>query len=181
MTAGWVDISFDVMGETQVARTLQLTDELSRDMSEPLNELMDLLLLDIRIQFVTEGAAARGVRWQQLSDEYGKWKAEHYPGRPMLVRDGAMKGAMLNKLQAVHVGPEEAVYEPLSEIAGFHQSGADWLGPAWDHPGPYAHHLPQRKMVDLTDAFKHEAVDRVFARWIAAKLLEARTGAAVAA
>ena len=174
MPAGWIDIGFNVAGEQQVDRTFRIADELTRDMREPLGELMDLILDSVRAQFDTEGAAAHGAVWAPLSDDYGAWKAEHYPGRPLLVRDGGMKGAMLNHQTAVHVGLTEAVYEPLSQIAGYHQTGADWIGPAWGH-GEYPHHLPQRKMVDLSEAVKHEAVDRVFARWIARKLAEGRT------
>lgn len=171
---GWVDINIEAFGETHVARTLQVAADRSRDMSEPLGELMDQILDSVEAQFDTEGAAAHGVPWQKLSDLYGAWKAEHYPGRPILVRDGAMKAAMLDRLTAVHVGPEEAVYEPVSEIAGFHQSGADWIGPAWGR-GEVAHHLPARRMVDLSEEFKHEAVDRTFARWLARELAEAGT------
>jgi Phage virion morphogenesis family len=174
MSDGWVTVKLDAFGETQIARQFQLAEEWSHDLREPLDELMDMLLDSVRAQFDTEGAAAHGDVWQPLSDEYGAWKAEHYPGRPILVRDGGMKGAMLNRLTAVHVGTEEAVYEPHSQIAGYHQSGADWIGPAWGR-GQYPHHLPQRKMVDLSEAFKHEAVDRTFARWIARKLAEGRT------
>lgn len=135
---------------------------------------MNQLVESVRAQFDSEGAAATGRRWAPLSDAYGKWKAQNYPGRPILVRDGLMKAAMLDELSAVHVSAEEAVYEPLSDIAGYHQSGADWLGNAWEHPGPYPHHLPQRKMVDLSESWKHDHVDRVFARWIAKRLAEDR-------
>ena len=172
MADGWIDINFEVQGEQQVARTFQIADELSRDMRVPLGELMDQILLSVEAQFDTEGAAAHGAVWQPLSDDYGAWKAEHYPGRPLLVRDGGMKEAMLDRDSAVHVGLTEAVYEPISHIAGYHQAGANWIGPAWGH-GEYPHHLPQRKMVDLSEEFKHANVDRVFARWIARKLAEA--------
>jgi hypothetical protein len=173
MPAGWVEIDFDVAGEQQVARTFELADEMSRDLSEPLGELMDQLIDQVSRQFDTEGAAAAGVPWQRLTDQYGTWKAENYPGRPILVRDGLMKAAMLDRLSAVHVSAEEAVYEPVSDIAGYHQSGADWIGPAWGR-GEYPHHLPQRKMVDLSEEWKHANVDRVFARWIARRLAEDR-------
>jgi hypothetical protein len=186
MATGWVEIGFDVSGETQVARTFEVLDDLAADMSEPLGELMDQLLSQVELQFDTEGAAGSsstlagsggvltGARWAPLSDEYGAWKAEHYPGWPILVRDGGMKRAMLDRQTAVHVGPDEAVYEPISEIAGFHQSGADWIGPAWGR-GQVLHHLPQRKIVDLSEEWKHEHVDRTFARWIARRLAEGRT------
>lgn len=173
MSDGWVDINLNVAGEQQVARTFQIAEELSRDLSEPLEELMDQLLELVRAQFDTEGAAAGGP-WQPLSDEYAKWKEAHFPGRPILVRTGEMKAAMLDEQEAVHVGPDMAVYAPVSRIAGYHQAGADWIGPAWGR-GMYPHHLPQRKMVDLSEEWKHENVDRVFARWISRMLNEART------
>lgn len=173
MTSGWVEIDFEVAGETQVARTFELADAWSRDLSEPLRELMDQLVESVRAQFDSEGAAATGQRWQALSDAYGKWKAQNYPGRPILVRDGLMKAAMLDELSAVHVSAEEAVYEPLSDIAGYHQAGETWIGHAWGHQAQIFH-LPQRKMVDLSEAWKHDHVDREFARWIAKRLAEDR-------
>lgn len=177
---GFIDIGLDVQGETEVARSFQLAEDLSRDMREPLAELMDQLVDSVRAQFDTEGAAADGAIWRPLSDEYAAWKLTHYPGRTILIRDGGMKGAMLNKLTAITVGLEQAVYAPVSKIAGYHQSGADWIGPAWGH-GEYAHHLPQRQMVDLSEEFKHEAVDRVFARWIARTMSDTRKAAGVIA
>jgi hypothetical protein len=180
MSTGSVEIGVDLNGEQLVARQFELADEWSRDLREPLDELMDQILVSVRLQFATEGAAG-GTPWAPLSDQYGTWKAEHYPGRPILVRDGLMKEAMLNKTEAVRVGLTEATYAPVSEIAGYHQFGADWLGPAWNHPGPYHHHLPARKMLDLSESFKHEAVDRVFTRWVARKLAEDRVAAKVVA
>jgi len=169
MPTGFVEITLDVFGETVIARGFEMLSEQSRDLSEPLGELMDQILDSVAAQFDTEGAAS-GSPWAPLSDEYGQWKAEHYPGRKILIREGVMQAAMLNRAEAVHVTPEQAIYEPISEIARYHQAGADWLGPAWEHPGPYEHHLPQRKMVDLSEEFKHQAVDRTFARWLAKQL-----------
>ncbi len=169
----------DEQGFRHVDRMFELAQEYVSDLSEPLEEMMDALLDSVARQFETEGAAAEGVRWQPLSDIYGKWKAVHYPGFPILVASGAMKLAMLDEPTAVHIGPDLAVYEPISDIAGYHQHGETWWGNAWKHPGPYLHVLPQRKMVDLTDAWAHEAVDRTFARWLARKLGEARAAAGV--
>ena len=175
MAEAWVDIGITAMGLTEVARSFQMAEELTEDLSDPLGEVMDLLLDSVAAQFDTEGEAAAGMRWAPLSDDYAKWKAVHFPGWPILVATGEMKRAMLDREEAVHVGPDLAVYEPISDIAGYHQSGEDWFGPAWGHrigggTGPpyimYPHHLPQREMVDLTEELKHEAVDRTFARWI---------------
>lgn len=178
----WVGVTFNVGGDTQIARGLEMAAAWSEDLHDPLSEMMDLIVEDVRAQFDSEGAQGAMGHWQPLSDIYGKWKAQHWPGRPILVRTGGMKGAMLNKEIAVRVGADAATYEPKSHIAGYHQFGPrDWDGPAWGHRigggkgrpyKLYPHHLPQRKMVDLSDAFKHEAVDRTFARWIQRKLKE---------
>lgn len=173
----WVQLEFTVAGETQVARQFELAASWARDMREPLQEMMDMILENVRAQFESEGAQGHHGPWQPLSDAYGKWKARVWPGRPILVREGGMKGAMLNRTVAVHVGPDRAVYEPRSNIAGYHQTGGDWIGPVWGH-GEYPHHLPQRRMVDLPETFKHEAIDRVFTRWIARKLREGRAAGA---
>jgi hypothetical protein len=170
----WVQISFAVDGDTQIGRQLEMAGSWSEDLHEPLSEMMDLIVDNVRAQFDTEGAQGQHGKWQQLSDAYGKWKARHWPGRPILVRTGGMKGSMLNKTVAVHVGPQRAVYEPKSNIAGYHQKGGTWVGPSWGHPQQQLHHLPQRKMVDLPEDFKHAAVDRVFARWVRRKLAEGR-------
>lgn len=170
----WVQIEFTVAGDTQIARQFEVARSWAEDMHEPLSEMMDLIVDNVRAQFETEGTQGHSGRWQRLSDAYGKWKAQHFPGRPILVREGGMKGAMLNKLTAVHVGADRAVYEPKSNIAGFHQTGETWVGPSWGHAQQQLHHLPQRKMVDLPEDFKHAAVDRVFARWVQRKLREGR-------
>lgn len=170
----WVQVEFAVDGDTQISRQLEMARAWAEDLHEPLEEMMDLVVDNVRLQFETEGAqGAHGV-WQPLNSDYAKWKERHWPGRQILVRDGGMKGAMLNKTVAVHVGRDRAVYEPKSSIAGFHQKGETWVGPSWGHSQLQLHHLPQRKMVDLPDSFKHEAVDRVFARWVQRKLREGR-------
>lgn len=173
----FVEVEFTVAGETQISRQFELAQSWAADLSEPLNELMDMILENVRAQFESEGSQGEHGVWQPLSDAYGKWKARNWPGRPILVRDGGMKGAMLNRTTAVRVSPDRAVYEPKSRTAGYHQSGADWVGPVFGH-GEYPHHLPQRRMVDLPDTFKHEAVDRTFARWIQRKLREGRQAGA---
>jgi hypothetical protein len=174
MSEGLVRVALDVDGDRAVDRFFEISTEHARDLSEPLNDLMDQVLESVAAQFETEGAASDGLPWAPLSDDYSKWKAAHFPGFPILVATGEMKRAMLDREVAVHVGPDEAVYEPVSDIAGFHQHGAQWWGNAWNHPGPYLHVLPARPMVELSEEFKHVAVDRTFARWLAGVLQEAR-------
>lgn len=43
-------------------------------------------------QFTTEGGWG-GQAWASLSPQYATWKAANYPGRTILIRDGAMRRA----------------------------------------------------------------------------------------
>lgn len=156
-----VRISFDVEGEQQISRAFEALAVETSDMSEPLEEMADLILDYIRLQFESEGASGLGEKWVPLDPDYEARKAVHYPGRPILVRTGGMKGAMLNKAQAVRVTPSRMVYEPKGEggvRAARHQRGHN---AGEDHP-----HLPQRKIIALTTAQKRTAVDRTFSAWL---------------
>lgn len=45
--------------------------------------------------FQTEGRSGLGQQWADLSPDYAMWKSENYPGRPILVREGDMRQAVL--------------------------------------------------------------------------------------
>lgn len=65
--------------------------------------------------------------WMPLSPKYRKWKEKHYPGKPILVRSGALKASLVNGTA------EGAIYEvfPTQMILGtevphaiYHQTGS---------------------------------------------------------
>lgn len=170
-----VRVGFDVEGQRQINRALELTEAQAADLSEPLGEMADVIIQAVREQFATEGAAGRGHRWKPLSDPYARWKQRHWPGRPILVRTGGMKGAMLNRQTAVTITPHRMIYEPKSKIAGYHQRGATWVVLSQD--GPDLATLPAREMIALTMEQKRQAVDRVFTRWVATLTRRTRAGA----
>lgn len=60
------------------------------------------LYRDIQDNFESEGGSVGG--WPPLSPAYAKWKAKHYPGRPMLVRKGPLKKSLT--FDGTKPGPE---------------------------------------------------------------------------
>lgn len=150
-----VGVHFDAQGERQISRAFLALEHEVQDLSDPLDRMADVILASVREQFATEGKSGLGAPWTPLNPEYAAWKHARYGPRPILVRTGGMKGAVLNKPQAVTVTKTRMVYEPKGkggEIAGYHQTGAG--------------RLPQRKIFALTTAQKREAVDRVFTTWL---------------
>lgn len=47
----------------------------------------------VQQDFVLEGGAS-GASWAPLSPAYAAWKAEHFPGKGILVRSGALKASL---------------------------------------------------------------------------------------
>lgn len=146
-------VELKVAGDTILARAFETTALEAEDMTVPLDRFADHLLRQIGEQFTTEGVAG-GTPWQKLSLAYERWKEEHYPGRPILVRTGAMRARALDKRESVRVTPLTMVYEIGGEEgdrAYWHQTGAG--------------HLPARPIVALgLDARRQ--VDRIFAGWL---------------
>src|SRR5262245_53623171 len=66
-------------------------------------------------QFGSEGARG-GSKWKALSPAYKKWKEVHFPGRPILVRDGRLK----RSLSVIGAGGSDSIKEfrPLELILG---------------------------------------------------------------
>lgn len=145
-------IAFDVQGERQISVAFQAYQHEVEDMSVPLGRSADVILAQIRANFATEGAAGQSGGWPPLSPAYAAWKAKRFPGRPILVRHGGMKGALLNRPQAVTVLKQRMLYHPANRYAGWHQTGT--------------RHMPARPPVRMTDASIRAAIDRVFVVWL---------------
>ncbi|MEO8483330.1 MAG: hypothetical protein ABI634_14045 [Acidobacteriota bacterium] len=60
------------------------------------------LYRDIADNFDSEGGGVGG--WAPLSEDYAAWKAKHFPGRPILVRTGALKESLT--FDGTSPGPE---------------------------------------------------------------------------
>jgi hypothetical protein len=171
-----VRIEIDVAGERQVSRAFEATAREAEDLSEPLHDVGGLILRQVGEQFLTEGAHG-GSPWQRLSRAYDAWKEEHFPGRPLLVRTGAMRAAALSP-QAISVGPRRLVYE-LDDTAG-----ASYMREGEEHDVgaiAYIHqkgkgHQRVRKILQLNPVARRE-IDRTFVEWLNAVRRHTRIGA----
>lgn len=98
------------------------------------------IFLDFMVQvFAKEGAFGDPPdRWAPLNPQYAAWKHRHYPGRPILQREGTLM-ASLTQEQAPHhvyrVGPGFMETGTSVAYARAHQ---------WGYP---PRHLPARPMI----------------------------------
>lgn len=163
-----VEITLDVAGERQLARAFEATAREAEDMSEPLARYGAYLIQEVGRQFGTEGARG-GEPWQRLTAAYEAWKETHYPGRPILVRSGALRSAALSP-HAVTVTPRRLVYEiDDANASGGTRSTGDRVDRGqlayWHQTG--GGRLPERRIVDLNMDARRE-LDRIFAEWLTA-------------
>lgn len=59
-----------------------------------LPKLLPVLEVESGKQFDAEGAGPQAGSWAPLSVSYAKWKAAHFPGKPILQRTGALRAAL---------------------------------------------------------------------------------------
>jgi hypothetical protein len=152
-----IPIRFKLGDTTVYSRAFEMLGRQAADLSVPLREIGEMLIVDIGHQFQSEGAWG-GSSWAELSDKYSIWKEQHYPGMPLLVASGDMRAAMLDPAQTLTVSPNLLVYEvdgELGEIALAHQEGVE------------ANNLPARPMIEVPELELHEW-DRVLVRWLQA-------------
>lgn len=71
-----------------------------------------------------------GSRWKALSPDYKKWKDKHYPGAPILTREGKLR-ASLTSAQGQgairQIGTHYLQYGTRVPYARYHQSGGGRL------------------------------------------------------
>lgn len=87
--------------------------------------------------------------WDPLSPGYAAWKARHYPGRPILVRTGALYASLTTKLDVLQVGPTRMVAGSSSTYGRYHQTGA---GPLPARPPIVVVEADRRAMVKAVQA-----------------------------
>lgn len=143
-----VHLKFSFFGEAQVDRTLLAYAERAADMRPAWDLLEDRFRAYEQAWFDSEGDG----RWPQLSRSYGAWKAKHYPGRKILVREGDLRASVLKPDISVKE-PGYAIFGTGDPVASYHQRGDG--------------HLPVRKVIDLDDTEREEWV-RTVQGWLAA-------------
>lgn len=154
-----IGLRFTIAGEEQYARRFDvLADEVTH-LKEPLSRISKRLTQTVGEQFLTEGSHGGGGRWAPLNPDYERWKDETYPGRPMLVRTGAMRAAFLadgereltqSRLTWGVDTQRDSEGHAIADRASAHQAGEG--------------RMPQRKIIALR-ADDRRAFDHEFVAW----------------
>lgn len=97
----------------------------------------------VQQDFVLEGGGS-GASWAELSPKYAAWKQRHFPGRGILVREGALK-ASLAGVEAVG-----AIFRPTATALEIGTSVPYAIYHQAPRPGS---RLPQRPPMRVNDAF----------------------------
>jgi len=109
-------------------------------------------------QFDTSGSWG-GEIWEPLSPTYAAWKAQHYPGKSILIREGTLRRAASEMRR--EQTPRTLVMWIDDPVAGYHQEGDESRGlPARPLiPDP----LPESARIEV-EAAAHEYVSVLVAR-----------------
>jgi len=137
-----VHIRFSFLGEQQVDRTLLGFADRARDMRPAWDELEKRFTEWEEDWFASEGNGT----WAPLSPSYRAWKEKHFPGEPILHREGILERSVTKPAIAVKE-PTYAIFGTDDPVAGFHQRGGG--------------HLPVRRVIDLAEDERQEWVRAV--------------------
>lgn len=132
-------ISFSIFGEQLLDRTLARFEGAPEDMRPVWDELQKSFEKNERKLFATEGASG-GAAWAPLSPKYAAWKMQHYPGKPILEREGDLKESLTNLNSSGSILVKEmnyAIFGTAVDYARFHAQGVG---------------VPQRPPVQMTEA-----------------------------
>jgi phage gpG-like protein len=134
----------DVFGDIQFAQELRRWEAAASDMS-PVFEAITLDFFAIEhAQFASQGA--RSARWQELSDNppghgYKSWKSRHYPGQPIMQREGDLMESLTSPMKAARrITADDMFVGTDVSYAVYHQS-----------PLPRTK-IPLRRLVSLTES-----------------------------
>lgn len=121
-------IQIEVEGERQFDRTFTRFTEQLRDLRDLWPACIPELREISKEQFAGEGVGDAG-KWAALSARYAAWKAQRYPGKPILQRTGRLVESLTgNKSDSiVEAKPDELIFGTRVPYAVHHQRGAGRL------------------------------------------------------
>ncbi len=141
-----VHLRFTFFGEDQIDRSLLAIAERAQDMRPAWDALEARCTGYEERWFASQGDG----QWPQLSRNYGAWKARHFPGKPILQREGELL-ASVTKPDISVKEPSYAIFGTGDPVAVYHQKGSG--------------RLPIRRVIDLSDDERREWV-RVVQRYL---------------
>ncbi len=141
-------ISFTFYGDTQLDRRLERIELGATSAVTAFERIAESFVRAERRQFRTEGAYGSG-GWAPLSEGYAAWKAQHYPGQPILQRTGDLYRSLTGGAGFVRVIEDHFMVVGSSvEYGGFHM-----------RPGPNGR--PARKPIELTETLRRSWVKQL--------------------
>jgi len=129
--------SIEIDGEEQVRVAVGRMQHAFEDLRPVWDAFREAFYAAELAQFSSEGSAGRGGAWPGLSKDYAAWKAQHYPGMPLMVRTNALRGSLM--------GGDGHVYEPHPTWMGI-GTGVEYA----IHHQRGAGDLPVRKLIDIS-------------------------------
>jgi hypothetical protein len=141
-----VQVSLTTFGDEQFVRDLLRFGERAGDMRPAFEAIADDFYEIEKQQFASEGGFA-SAGWPGLSENYARWKAKHYPGKPILQRSGTLMESLTNPFASGAV--KEITRDTL-------RLGTDVTSDK-GFPYPAAHQRPlqgqkQRRPIELREA-----------------------------
>lgn len=133
-------IRFAFYGDAQLERTIDRHLDAVDDARPVWEELADSFVRAERRQFASEGKYASG-GWAPLSPKYARWKARHYPGKPILELTGDLKKSLTERPLGIEVIlPRRMVIGSTIPYGEHHQHGGGTL--------------PRRRPIELTESVR---------------------------
>ena len=114
----------EVAGAPIVSRMISRFADVTDDLSPAWKRIADdFLKVEARL-FGSEGASG-GEKWAPLSPAYAEWKEKHYPGKPILEREGDLMRSLVerNSDHIERISPDQLVLGTRDPKAMFHQRG----------------------------------------------------------
>jgi len=147
-----VELSFEVDGDVQLARSLSRFGAGVSDMRPAFHDIANLFWNIEKRQFDSEGAYGSG-GWGALSPSYDAWKSHYFPGKPILQRTGRMMSSLIGMTSDTvkEINPKNFRIGTSVYYALFHQRGTSKMA--------------ARPVIQLTEADKREWV-KVVQRWL---------------
>jgi len=138
-----MDIKFNWYGTKQLyAKLSRFIDDI-KDFRPVWKELSEDFYRTEKTLFNSQGRTGSQGKWTPLSKEYAAWKSKNYPGRPILVLKGDLKGSLVSKRHGDSVNvqtPKQMVIGTSAKTAEWHYKGSG--------------DLPVRRPIDLSSKDK---------------------------
>lgn len=133
-----IKIKVEVPGTRNFVRRFDHIEHIPDDWRQPFEQMAEDFWEQNKETFEAEGPG-----WRPLSPRYAKWKEKAYPGKPILVRTGALKASLTSgfaRHSIFEVYPTRMEIGTSIPYAMYHQTGSLKVV---DHP-------PKRSPVEIT-------------------------------